>query len=263
MEHSLIRIIEEEFSTAGYVRFKGDLLDGCKWLCDIIDPGLKRLGLKRDHTGICVLRIKPWWLNEHYCYWYPGYTAYNVKVELLDDKCMSDFTFEYFADKRVKVETKMTATNERDKVRRKMMVATNWNDIMGLDSWTKFYSDSVVKVDVNKPVKEALPKPEKVIFSGRATIAFWPDGTKTVVKCKIGDFWDQQTGIAMAVLKKLYGTSDSKGNYWKNLVKDIDIVSDEPKKKKKSGIGYVDAKKASKSNWKFPCCCCCPKFINF
>lgn len=234
MGNLLIRLYEEEFDSFGNVTLKGDLLDGCKWLCDIIDPCLNRIGLSRNHKGVCVLRIKTWWLDKHYDGWYPGYTAHDVKVELLDDKCETDFMFEYFADEMDKVKPfDEYFSNEREKVRRKMWMSANWNNNMGLDSLAKFYSDSIVKVDVNKPTKEALPKPEKVIFSGRATIAFWPDGTKTVVKCKIGDFWDQQTGIAMAVLKKLYGTSDSKGNYWKNLVKDINIVSDEPKKKKK------------------------------
>ena len=43
----------------------------------------------------------------------------------------------------------------------------------------------------------------KVIFNGPATIVFWDDGTKTVVKCKDGDPYSKEAGFALCVLKKL------------------------------------------------------------
>ena len=43
----------------------------------------------------------------------------------------------------------------------------------------------------------------KVIFNDPATIVFWSDGTKTVVKCSEDDEYDMETGLAMAVCKKL------------------------------------------------------------
>ena len=47
----------------------------------------------------------------------------------------------------------------------------------------------------------------KVIFSGPATIVFWNDGSKTVVKCTKGDQLNYEMGIAMCTLKKLFGDS--------------------------------------------------------
>lgn len=47
----------------------------------------------------------------------------------------------------------------------------------------------------------------KVIFSGPATIVFWNDGDKTVVKCTKGDHLNYEMGIAMCTLKKLFGNS--------------------------------------------------------
>ena len=47
----------------------------------------------------------------------------------------------------------------------------------------------------------------KVIFSGPATIVFWDDGDKTVVKCMDGDHLNYEMGIAMCTLKKLFGSS--------------------------------------------------------
>ena len=50
----------------------------------------------------------------------------------------------------------------------------------------------------------------KVIFNDPATIVFWGDGTKTVVKCQDGDIFDPEHGLAMAISKKALG---NKGNY--------------------------------------------------
>lgn len=55
----------------------------------------------------------------------------------------------------------------------------------------------------------------KVIFNGPATIVFWKDKTKTVVKCDKDDVFDSEKGLAMAISKKFFG---NKGNYY-NVIK--------------------------------------------
>lgn len=40
---------------------------------------------------------------------------------------------------------------------------------------------------------------EKVIFNDPATIVFWKDGTKTIVKCQEGATFDPEKGLAMAI----------------------------------------------------------------
>lgn len=47
----------------------------------------------------------------------------------------------------------------------------------------------------------------KVIFNDQATIVFWRDGTKTVVKCGPDDVFDPEKGLAMACTKKLFGNN--------------------------------------------------------
>lgn len=47
-------------------------------------------------------------------------------------------------------------------------------------------------------------KIERVIFNPPATIVFWQDGTKTVVKTQDEDF-DPEKGLAMAISKKAMG----------------------------------------------------------
>lgn len=57
-----------------------------------------------------------------------------------------------------------------------------------------------------------LPDIKDVIFNDPATIVFWADGTKTVVKCQKenGDTYSKETGLAMAIVKRAYG---NKGNF--------------------------------------------------
>lgn len=47
----------------------------------------------------------------------------------------------------------------------------------------------------------------EVIFNDPATIVFWLDGTKTVVKRAYDEPWDPEKGLAMAVIKKYFGTN--------------------------------------------------------
>lgn len=67
------------------------------------------------------------------------------------------------------------------------------------------------KVDYSK-----MPKIKDVIFNDPATIVFWADGTKTVVKCQDDDIFDPEKGLAMAITKKALG---NKGNYCNELKK--------------------------------------------
>lgn len=48
-----------------------------------------------------------------------------------------------------------------------------------------------------------LPHAEKVVFSGPATVMLWPDGTKTVTKCREGDSLDYVFGMLACILRKL------------------------------------------------------------
>ena len=59
-----------------------------------------------------------------------------------------------------------------------------------------------------------------VIFNPPATIVFWMDGTKTVVKDQGEVFYDPEKGMAMAVAKKAFG---NQGNYYNQFKKYIDI----------------------------------------
>lgn len=65
---------------------------------------------------------------------------------------------------------------------------------------------------ISKPVKKqkTMPDINKVIFNDPATIVYWDDGSKTVVKAE-NDIYDPEKGLAMAISKRALG---NEGNYY-------------------------------------------------
>lgn len=55
---------------------------------------------------------------------------------------------------------------------------------------------------------------KNVIFAPPATIVYWSDGSKTVVKCSEKDVFDPEKGLAMAIAKRYGG---NKGSYYKEI----------------------------------------------
>lgn len=55
---------------------------------------------------------------------------------------------------------------------------------------------------------------KNVIFAPPATIVYWSDGSKTVVKCSEKDVFDPEKGLAMAIAKRCGG---NKGSYYKGI----------------------------------------------
>ena len=82
------------------------------------------------------------------------------------------------------------------------------------DSDIEVFSDCFFIRNIKKSSKRYIPRlsetPRKVIFHDPATIVYWKDGTKTVVKCGEGDTYSKETGLALCYMKKILG---NKGNY--------------------------------------------------
>lgn len=55
---------------------------------------------------------------------------------------------------------------------------------------------------------------KNVIFAPPATIVYWSDGSKTVVKCSEKDVFDPEKGLALAIAKRCGG---NKGSYYKEI----------------------------------------------
>ena len=71
------------------------------------------------------------------------------------------------------------------------------------------------------PVGIALNKndnlaPERIIHSGPATIVFWNDKTKTVVKCSENDIYDEYEAFCAALAIKMFGSN----SHLKKMIRD-------------------------------------------
>ena len=98
---------------------------------------------------------------------------------------------------------------------------------LGLVASEYLKNDIAIAKEVDKMLKEIPPlvrRPEikNVVHNSSpkngsipATIVFWMDGTKTVVKA-VNEEYDPEKGIAMAFVKKMFG---NKGNYFNQIKK--------------------------------------------
>lgn len=84
----------------------------------------------------------------------------------------------------------------------------------------RFYEQSawgdMARAIIKKGENKTVPEIQNVIFNEPATIVFWTDGTKTVVKCQEDDIFDPEKGLAMAISKKALG---NEGNYCNEIKK--------------------------------------------
>lgn len=72
--------------------------------------------------------------------------------------------------------------------------------------WDEFFN-MLIKFFTEEKIEDPI---DNVIFNYPATIVFWKDGTKTVVKCQYGEIYDKEKGIALCFMKKYF---DNKGYF--------------------------------------------------
>lgn len=66
---------------------------------------------------------------------------------------------------------------------------------------------SIDPLAVFKPKIMTTFIPKKIIYNGPATIVFWDDGTKTVVKRSEKDIDNKYNAFCAALAKKIYGNN--------------------------------------------------------
>lgn len=71
--------------------------------------------------------------------------------------------------------------------------------------------------------KIRVPFIKQVIFHDPATIVYWTDGTRTVVKCHDGDIYDPEKGLAMAISKKALGNKVNYHNVFKQWLPEEEV----------------------------------------
>lgn len=89
----------------------------------------------------------------------------------------------------------------------------------------------------HEPDMWGIPDIERVLFSGPATIVFWADKTKTVVKCMDGQPFEKYAGFAAACMKKMFGSTSRA----KAILEEVAEEEVQQEKKAKDSDGITDA----------------------
>lgn len=77
------------------------------------------------------------------------------------------------------------------------------------------YRGLFLEKDLNV-AKTSTLEPERIIHSGPATIVFWNDKTKTVVKCSENDIYDEYEAFCAALAIKMFGSN----SHLKKMIRD-------------------------------------------
>ena len=73
-----------------------------------------------------------------------------------------------------------------------------------LNEIARSHADGLIKELTRMNLYKNLPSMvNKITYNGPATIVFWNDGTKTVIKCHEGDQFDEVTGFLLCCLRKM------------------------------------------------------------
>lgn len=89
--------------------------------------------------------------------------------------------------------------------------ADDLNKMLGGRTGAEAQSDAIAPLRASAPLvppptaKVVSLVPKQVIFNPPATIVYWQDGDKTVVRCNNEEF-SEESGFAMACMRKIYGT---------------------------------------------------------
>lgn len=188
------------------------------------------------------VHMNSFYSNEHGCWnMYFGSYLNSVKVliYLKEYKNISGLRCDYFAistfdiDYAEKWQKQLSSYGKElttfNSIKEKIKELTSKEDLAIMKDIVKQYIDNDVQAvqaaatrhqvyygQFFKPLTTLVPAIRKVIFNDPATIVFWMDGTKTIVKAQDGDIFDPEKGLTTAITKKALG---NKGNYCNELKK--------------------------------------------
>ena len=79
--------------------------------------------------------------------------------------------------------------------------------VISSSTFTASSNNKNKKDEVNKMKEKFTPK--RILFNDPATIVFWKDGTKTVVKRSPGEEFNAYTAFCAALAKKIFGNNSA------------------------------------------------------
>lgn len=133
-------------------------------------------------------------VNNYCSYFNPSIDLTDIKQEL------NNIYGKKIFDEAVKESTQITKLTENEK----RYMDYDIDGLIKACNYMKKQEDT--KTMVLRRGNKIMPIIKKIIFNKPATIVFWSDKTKTVVKADLTrDIWDPEKGLAMAFCKKFLG----------------------------------------------------------
>lgn len=109
------------------------------------------------------------------------------------------------------------------------LLADNLKDLK--NKLTKDLEEELAR-EKRKDVNRFIAKIDKVYFGKGTTVIKWKDGTSTKVKCQDGEEFDKEKGVAMCIIKHMFGDIGYYNEIFKSLNLDEDIAETKPEVKK-------------------------------
>ena len=109
------------------------------------------------------------------------------------------------------------------------LLADNLKDLR--NKLTKELEEELAR-EKRKDVNRFIAKIDKVYFGKGTTVIKWKDGTSTKVKCQDGEEFDKEKGVAMCIIKHMFGDIGYYNEIFKSLNLDEDIAETKPEVKK-------------------------------
>lgn len=96
----------------------------------------------------------------------------------------------------------------------------DWGKVRSLtEAATPIFADLTLAFNLQGRSYMHVPEIKDVMFRYPATIVFWEDGTKTVVKCQDDDIFTEEMGLAMAICKKAFGNTGKYNDVFRKHVR--------------------------------------------
>ena len=109
------------------------------------------------------------------------------------------------------------------------LLADNLKDLR--NKLTKELEEEIAR-EKRKDINHFIAKIDKVYFGKGTTVIKWKDGTSTKVKCQDGEEFDKEKGVAMCIIKHMFGDIGYYNEIFKSLNLDEDIAETKPEIKK-------------------------------
>lgn len=88
------------------------------------------------------------------------------------------------------------------------------NDILMENYMNNLLNSGYINSKKNQFLPYVMPQIKDVKFNGPATIVFFDDNTKVVIKCTDTDIFDPEKAVMICVLRKALGMSSSQFKKW-------------------------------------------------